>query len=170
MMLLTRLDERDRALFLRWAMLENASASARIFWRTVTHLGSAPAAIAACLLPMALGGAVASASTRALLSLVVSHIVVQLVKRTVGRPRPLRDRVWRSLVAAPDRFSFPSGHSAAAMSVALIYCVRFPELGVVLMPLAMLVGISRVCLGVHYPGDVLMGQLLALLTGVIVLR
>jgi len=42
--------------------------------------------------------------------------------------------------------------------------------GIILIPLAMLVGISRVCLGVHYPGDVLMGQLLALLTGAIVLR
>jgi undecaprenyl-diphosphatase len=170
MMLLTRLDERDRALFRRWAMLENTSASARVFWRTLTHLGSAPATIAASVLPMSLGGAVANASARALVSLVISHIVVQVVKRTVGRPRPFRDRAWQSLVAAPDRFSFPSGHSAAAMSVAVIYCARFPELGVVLIPLAMLVGVSRVCLGVHYPGDVLMGQVLALLTGAIVLR
>jgi membrane-associated phospholipid phosphatase len=56
------------------------------------------------------------------------------------------------------------------MSVAVMYCARFSELGVVLIPLAMLVGASRVCLGVHLPGDVLTGQILALLAGAIVLR
>jgi len=92
------------------------------------------------------------------------------VKRTVGRPRPTHDGVWRSLATVPDRFSFPSGHSAAAMSVALAYTIVFPSLAIVLIPVAVLVGLSRVFLGVHYPGDVLTGQLLAVLVGVIVVR
>ena len=72
----------------------------------------------------------------------------------------------QTLVVEPDRFSFPSGHSAAAMSVAFVYAFAFPQLAIVLVPLAFLVGASRVCLGVHYPGDVLIGQLIAVLTAI----
>jgi undecaprenyl-diphosphatase len=67
-------------------------------------------------------------------------------------------------VAEPDRFSFPSGHAAASMSVALGYGVTFPVLAVPLLVLALLVGFSRVRLGVHFPGDVLVGQMMAFLT------
>jgi undecaprenyl-diphosphatase len=67
-------------------------------------------------------------------------------------------------VAEPDRFSFPSGHAAASMSVAVGYGVTFPVLALPLLLLALLVGFSRVRLGVHFPGDVLAGQALALLT------
>jgi undecaprenyl-diphosphatase len=70
------------------------------------------------------------------------------------------------LAAEPDRFSFPSGHAAAAMSVAMGYAMVFPNLAVPLVLLAAAVGASRVYLGVHYPGDVLVGQLLALMVGV----
>ena len=72
-------------------------------------------------------------------------------------------------VREPDRFSFPSGHAAAAMSVALGYGVAFPALAVPLLVLALLVGFSRVRLGAHFPGDVLAGQGLALGAGALVL-
>jgi undecaprenyl-diphosphatase len=170
MMILARLDASDRALFLRLAMIESASRRARVFWRGLTHLGSAPATIAAAVLPMAAAGTIAQASRHAFLTLILSHILVQLVKRTVGRPRPSSACARKSLAAVPDQFSFPSGHSAAAMSIAIAYAAAFPELGSVLIPVAALVGASRVFLGVHYPGDVLMGQFLAVLVGAIVIH
>jgi undecaprenyl-diphosphatase len=67
-------------------------------------------------------------------------------------------------VEVPDRFSFPSGHACAAMSVAIGFAVAFPALAAPLLVLAWLVGFSRVVLGVHYPGDVLVGQAIALIT------
>lgn len=103
-----------------------------------------------------------------MLILVVSHLLAQLLKRTVGRPRLSRGTSCVSLIAEPDRFSFPSGHAAAAMSIAIGYSAALPALAPLLLPLAFVVGCSRVALGVHYPGDGLAGQLLALLTGLAV--
>lgn len=168
--LLGRLEARDRALFLRVAIDHSASGSARRLWSTLTHLGDAPWSIAAASLPLAAGGALASASRQALATLVCSHLIVQLVKRTVGRPRPSAGVSCATLVAEPDKFSFPSGHSAAAMSVACVYALAFPTVGVPLILLALLVGGSRVCLAVHYPGDVVMGQLIAVVTAAVVCR
>jgi undecaprenyl-diphosphatase len=164
--LLARLDERDRALFTRLSVFETASRGARVFWTAVTHLGGVLSSVTAATLPFVTRGPLEPEARRALATLVISHVIVQLVKRTVGRPRPARVLGHVALVVEPDRFSFPSGHAAAAMSVAVVYSFAFPSLASVLIPLAMLVGVSRVCLGVHYPGDVLIGQLIAALTAI----
>lgn len=162
--LLARLDARDRALFLRCAFSSTSSRATRLFWTLLTHVGGATFTIAAVLVPLLVGGTAVRAARLALATLVLSHLLVQMVKRTVGRPRPSRNVACATLVDEPDRFSFPSGHSAAAMSVAIAYAGMYPSLGVPLIALAALVGMSRVFLGVHYPGDVLIGQLLAVLT------
>jgi undecaprenyl-diphosphatase len=165
-LLLERLEARDREMFIRWSVFESASRRARLFWTILTHLGGVSFSVAAAVLPLWADGPLGIAARRALATLVLSHLIVQLVKRTVGRPRPSRVLQNRTLVVEPDRFSFPSGHSAAAMSVAFVYALAFPPLAIVLIPLAVLVGASRVCLGVHYPGDVLIGQLIAVLTAI----
>ena len=167
--LFARLDAGDRALFVRWSMAGGtASRAARWFWTAVTHLGGAACSIVAALLPQLAGGAIATAARDALVALVASHLVVQAIKRSVGRPRPSRTADFRTLVTEPDRFSFPSGHSAAAMSVAVAYALWFPALAAPLMMFAALVGLSRVALGVHYPGDVFVGQLIAAVTAFLV--
>jgi undecaprenyl-diphosphatase len=168
-LLLDRLDARDRELFVRWSISSADRWLARRVWTALTHLGGVICSILAAALPLGAAGALGAAAQRAMATLVISHVVVQLVKRTVGRPRPSQGIDHDALVVEPDRFSFPSGHSAAAMSVALAYSVAFPALSVVLIPLAMLIGMSRVFLGVHYPGDVLIGQLIAVLTGLPIL-
>ena len=167
-LLLSELGARDRTLFLRCAILDS-SLRARRFWTFLTHAGGARVTILAATLPILLGGAIAIAAQRALVTLIVSHLIVQLVKRTVGRPRPSRQLRSMALVTEPDRFSFPSGHAAAAMSVAFVYASAFPILALPLVVLAGAVGMSRVFLGVHYPGDVLIGQLIAVLTGLVAL-
>jgi undecaprenyl-diphosphatase len=163
--LLHRLDARDRALFLRWTTAVESRGRARRAWTILTHAGGATSTIAASTVPLALQGLLTEAAQLALATLVISHLIVQLVKRTVGRPRPSRGTSCAVLVAEPDKFSFPSGHAAAAMSVAFAYSYAVPDVAVPLLAVATLVGVSRVCLGVHYPGDVLAGQTLALCTG-----
>ena len=142
----------------------------RIWWldhlmRAITHIGGAgfSIALATALVLGALPGFEA-AGTRAAFALALSHVVVQLVKRSVSRPRPGLPIGLVSLVRAPDRFSFPSGHSAASLSVAVPLAVAIGGVaGWAVLGLAVVVGFSRCYLGVHYPGDVLAGWLLALL-------
>lgn len=161
---LRRLDARDRALFSRCTLRPSGSVAARVFWRGITHAGGARASIGLCLGSVAWPSVSLLVAWRALLLLGVSHAVVQIVKRTVGRPRPMAGEAFPSLVEVPDRFSFPSGHACAAMAVAVGFASAFPALSMPLLLAAWLVGFSRVVLGVHYPGDVLVGQAIALLT------
>ena len=53
----------------------------------------------------------------------------------------------------------PSAHAANSMGPAL-FVLRFaPVTGSILVALSLLVGYSRVYLGLHYPGDVLVGMI-----------
>ncbi len=161
---LLRLDARDRALFARLALTSRTARSRRRFWTTLTHLGGARASIGLALAQSLLPGGSFALSWSTLCLLGLSHLVVQLIKRSVGRPRPLAGESSGALVLIPDRFSFPSGHACAAMALALGVASAVPALTVPLLIAALLVGFSRVMLGVHYPGDVLMGQAIALIS------
>jgi undecaprenyl-diphosphatase len=163
--ILFRLDARDRALFSRLALDASASLSTARLWVTVTHIGGASSAIAAVLVPLLLStGRVRPAAALAAVALLLSHLVVQFIKRRAVRERPAPALAGRAIVGVPDRFSFPSGHACAAMAVAFAYGMSFPAWAVPLTMLATIVGMSRVRLGVHYPGDVLAGQAIAIVT------
>ena len=66
---------------------------------------------------------------------------------------------------AAQEYSFPSGHSTNAVTVygsVALYKRENKILTVIAVVLALLVGVSRFCLGVHYPTDVICGWLLGL--------
>jgi undecaprenyl-diphosphatase len=166
-----RLDNEDRELFLRWSLTESASAASRFFWTVLTHVGGVPASLALALIPFALAeGQLKVAGVQATWALVISHLIVQVIKRNVVRTRPNANEAIKAaaLVEIPDRFSFPSGHATAVMSVAFVHAATFHSLAIPMLALAALVGFSRVKLGVHYPGDVLVGQIIAIATAVAV--
>lgn len=160
---LRHLDARDRALLVRVSLGPDCAAMSRGFWHLITHLGGARGSIGLCLLALLIPGVTIAIAWRTLLLLGISHAAVQVVKRLVGRPRPPQLH-GVALIDIPDRFSFPSGHACAAMAVAVGFSAAFPALSLPLLALAWIVGVSRVVLGVHYPGDVLVGQAIALLT------
>lgn len=136
-----------------------------VVMRTVTHLGDATTTVG--IVVFLLSGVAPElrwAGRHAMIALVASHLGVQLLKRSMKRTRPKLPVGYDSLVRAPDRFSFPSGHSAAAVAVAIPLAFALPPIaGCVLAGFAVLAGVSRCYLGVHYPGDVVVGWLLGLL-------
>jgi undecaprenyl-diphosphatase len=131
----------------------------------VTHLGDAASTVGVTLVLMAgLIPDLREAGFRAAIALAGSHAVVQLLKRTVSRARPRMPEGFAALVQPPDRFSFPSGHAASSLSVALAVAAVLPAAAAAaLVALAVVVGLSRCYLGVHYPGDVIVGWMMAVM-------
>lgn len=129
--------------------------------RQLTHLGGARATIGVGLGLWALGGDARQAGLAALIGNALSHVAVQILKRTVARPRPCdANGAPLALVELPDPFSFPSGHTAAAVAVALPIVAAWPFTAPFVLGLAVLVGASRVLLRVHHLSDVLAGAVL----------
>jgi undecaprenyl-diphosphatase len=134
--------------------------------RMLTRLGDPPVAVALAAV-MAFGGipGLERAGAAAAFSLAFSHLLVQLLKRSFSRRRPSLPVGMRSLIHPPDRFSFPSGHAAAGLSIALSLAWSLPlVMGIPVLLLGFAVGLTRCYLGVHYPGDVLAGWSLAALS------
>ncbi len=96
----------------------------------------------------------------------IATLLSQGLKRSLARTRP--DAAidgFEALAANPDRFSFPSGHSAAAVAVAVAFAGEPFGLGPAASLLAAGIALSRVYLGADYPLDVAAGGVLGLLAG-----
>lgn len=76
------------------------------------------------------------------------------------------DGFW-PLTEKPDAFSFPSGHTSAAVAVAVALTGANPTMGLAASGFAFVVGISRIYLGAHYPLDVTAGALLGAFAGLL---
>jgi undecaprenyl-diphosphatase len=105
-------------------------------------------------------------------TLLTTGALVFTAKLVIRRLRPYQAVPWvRALVSDPPTdFSCPSGHSAGSFALAVFVLTvvargdgrstRAVILASVLVAIALLVAISRVFLGVHYPSDILAGALL----------
>jgi membrane-associated phospholipid phosphatase len=97
----------------------------------------------------------------ALALLLGNWLVCDTMKNAVGRLRPFRALPGVHLrVGAGGSFSMPSSHAANWFSLALVLLIYYRRTIRWMLPLALLVCLSRIYNGVHYPSDVLAGALL----------
>ncbi len=96
-----------------------------------------------------------------LLGFAIEVPLFRLLKVSLKRPRPYQAmHDFKAVIEAHDQFSFPSGHTTAAFMFAGIISSFYPGWLEAAYLWAGLIGLSRVLLGVHYPGDVAAGAVL----------
>ena len=138
-------------------------------FRTITFCGNTWSVVVLCVLLIVLPGRM-KVGLPVTLMVVAGFLVQTLLKTLVARPRP-DAAFW---LVEETTFSFPSGHSNINM---IIWIALFVLVGralllknhrtaafvlrIVFAAIAVLIGFSRLYLGVHYPSDVLGGWLLA---------
>jgi membrane-associated phospholipid phosphatase len=91
-----------------------------------------------------------------------STVVNSVVKNSIGHERPCDRDPEVKLVEYTGLYGFPSGHSQSAVVVwgIIAHYVRKRWAWAVAIALMVLIGFSRVYLGVHFPTDVLGGWVL----------
>ena len=134
----------------------------RVLFKTASRLGDGIIWYALMLaLPFMFGDLGLRVGLIMLATSAVNLATYKLLKRTFVRERPFIRHAGISLAQAPlDRYSFPSGHTLHAVAFTWQACAAFPELGLVLVPLALAIAASRVVLGLHYPSDVAAGAII----------
>ncbi len=93
-----------------------------------------------------------------------------LLKPMIGRLRPCHTlENINLLVGCGGGKSMPSAHAANAFAQALLFGIQYAKIRWPLLAVAFLIAISRVFVGVHYPGDVLVGAVIGGAIGCLVL-
>ena len=105
----------------------------------------------------------------AILAMMLSQTIVQILKKGFGRERPYNkiENINTFKIELKD-YSFPSGHTTASFCMAAVISLNIPKLSIILYLLALLIGISRIYLAVHYPTDVTVGIVLGVGSALIV--
>ncbi len=112
-----------------------------------------------------------------LLGLFLTDILVILLKYLVAEPRPFLTLPNVNLLTFTNGYSFPSGHTALSFAGATIIGLKYHSksegkywLIYPLLAFAILIGFSRIYIGVHYPYDVIFGALLGTMCGLVILK
>ena len=132
------------------------------FMKVITVFGSAYVIVPFCSILLFLK----NKKNRILMAsnLVIITLLNQILKHTFKRLRPINS------IISESGYSFPSGHSMVSMAFYgfLIYLLcksnfKYKKIFIgLLIILILLIGISRIYLGVHYPTDVFGGFLLSI--------
>jgi membrane-associated phospholipid phosphatase len=102
------------------------------------------------------------------IAMCITAVTAVGIKRLIGRRRPTGE--WGLVYRSTDPHSFPSGHTARLVMMAVFSLhVGPPALVAFFFLWAPLVALSRVAMGVHYISDVIGGAVLGLAFGIIYL-
>jgi undecaprenyl-diphosphatase len=110
--------------------------------------------------------AAASATASAGLALLINQLIAAIWRR----PRPYETHPHAYHLTKSHDPSFPSDHASAAFGIAFgIYFID-RRVGRIFLIVATLIGIGRVVVGAHYPGDVIASVAVGAIAAAIVVR
>mgnify|MGYP003616768794 FL=1 len=93
----------------------------------------------------------------------IGTAIYKVLKKTTVRPRPYQVHQVIVMGERPlDHFSFPSGHTLHAVMATTVLGYIAPILLFLMLPFTILVALSRMVLGLHYPSDVIVGALIGI--------
>lgn len=141
-----------------------------VFMYKITDLGGAIFSSLFIFLFILFGnGDIRFMGLEALAAITISQTIVHSLKRILSRERPYKiiEQLNTYGINLKD-YSFPSGHTTAAFSIATTIALNIPRLSILAFSIAIIVGISRIYLGVHYPTDVAAGIILGISTALLV--
>lgn len=99
----------------------------------------------------------------------IAFVINYLIGLIYFRPRPfVLNEVTKLIDKSPLEKSFPSGHATVAFAMAFSLYFYNKKLGVILLILALIVGLGRIYVGVHYPLDILGGILIGFLSAFLI--
>ena len=136
--------------------------------KSITFFGDVKFIVPVLFLSVIIGAVLNEIKSGAIVAIfvIVSDLIKTILKIIIHRPRP---EVLH--LVQEGGFSFPSGHAMAAASLSgiLIYLILKSEmnrnlkivLSSILALMALLIGLSRIYLGVHYASDVLGGFIIS---------
>ena len=95
-------------------------------------------------------------------------VILSLLRKKINAPRPYEGWTIKPLLDrdSPGR-SMPSRHVFSATIISMACFHASLSLGIILLVLSVLLGLVRVSGGVHYPKDVVVGYICALVWGVL---
>ncbi len=104
-----------------------------------------------------------------LVALALGYFISEALKYLVARPRPYAILNGVNFYFSMEGYSFPSGHSVASFTACTFLGIKYGYL-YLFLALAVLVGFSRIYLGLHYPSDVIFGALIGVMCSLLVLK
>ena len=141
------------------------------FMKIYTQLGNSGMLFIVLGLAMLLWKPTRKAGFSALCAMLIGLVVVNFtIKPLVARDRPwLVIENFVNLAPEKDPNSFPSGHTNAAFAFAVAVCMSAPKrwIKITAVCLAVVMGLSRLYVGVHFPSDVLAGAVIGSLCGLL---
>ena len=164
----------DKELFLWLNSLGSASWDG--FWNLITNkLTSIPLYAVLLFLIFKKYGGKGTLITIVIIAVLIACTdqLANLFKHGFERPRPCRVEEWKGVIRYVaercGRYGYFSGHAANSMAAAVFAGLalqsKYRYLIFLLLFWSVIVGYSRIYLGVHYPGDVLTGWMIGAIIG-----
>jgi undecaprenyl-diphosphatase len=104
------------------------------------------------------------------LSAAIGYVIAFVIHHLYDRPRPYEAHTIAHPWSSSTDASFPSDHTTVSFAIAFAVLAFDSVVGVLFLVIATIIGVGRLFIGAHYPGDVLMGVAIGAVAAIVAVR